>query len=70
MSCMAHSKLPNGSCAALQILKKKYDMGYLVPTWLGKRWQPFYQELLDLAGITSEPRVPAQGMSGLLHKLP
>ena len=40
--------------AYLQILKSKYDMGYLAPTWLGKRWQPFYQELLDLAGITSE----------------
>lgn len=38
----------------LQILKSKYDMGYLAPTWLGKRWQPFYQELLDLAGITSK----------------
>ena len=37
----------------MQILKSKYDMGYLAPTWLGKRWQPFYQELLDLAGITS-----------------
>ena len=35
----------------LQILRKKYDMGYLQPSWLGRKWQPWYQDLLDLAGI-------------------
>ena len=35
----------------LQILRTKYDMGYLKPSWLGRKWQPWYQDLLDLAGI-------------------
>ena len=26
-------------------------MGFLQPSWLGRRWQPWYQDLLDLAGI-------------------
>lgn len=34
-----------------EILKKKYDMGYLQPSWLGRRWQPWYQDLLRLAGL-------------------
>lgn len=38
-------------CIVLQILKKKYDMAFLQPSWLGRRWQPWYQDLLDLAGI-------------------
>ncbi|KAL3156378.1 hypothetical protein ABBQ38_000692 [Trebouxia sp. C0009 RCD-2024] len=46
-----------------EILKKKYDMGYLQASWLGRRWQPWYQDLLDLAGIkdTYEVRNAAQG---------
>ena len=35
----------------MQILRKKYDMGYLQPSWLGRRWQPWYQDLLQLAGV-------------------
>lgn len=34
-----------------EILRQKYDMGYLQPSWLGRRWQPWYQDLLQLAGV-------------------
>ena len=43
----------------LQTLKKKYDMGYLQPSWLGRKWQPWYQDLLDLAGVKGLPSAGA-----------
>ena len=42
----------------LQVLRNKYDMGYLQPSWLGRKWQPWYQDLLDLAGIKGMFNLP------------
>ena len=48
----------------MQILRKKYDMGYLQPSWLGRRWQPWYQDLLQLAGVKGNlPLLPAPAAS-------
>lgn len=46
-----------------EVLTKKYDMGYLQPSWLGRRWQPWYQDLMELAGIrdTYEVKNAAKG---------
>lgn len=54
----------------LQILKNKYDMGYLQPSWLGRKWQPWYQDLLDLAGIKGRLHLAFVHLPPVFHVKP
>ena len=38
----------------VQLLQTKYGLGNHEIAWLGVKWRPWYQELLNMAGITGE----------------